>query len=364
MMPVDSLLAHNRLRPTSFGVRSDGGLLLIVLLAGHLRAGLGALFRHHGQGAGDRVAKRFQGDSSRGSGRRFGADGALGLRFQHASRLQRPDRGVLSGDSGKGRSARVASPSLRRDAGRSIPGRSRPCVRLLPAPDQGLGQGTPVLSSGTNRGVGLPRPRINLPGRAASDAGHLLDGDPGNGRYADLRVALHRFLISRPEPGFSEMRDGIALLRQLQPFLGTDGGDWYLRMNHSFILGRLGDDEASRRALLQAMVRMPLYAQVYQDHAALPGVAGDTVEALHYGRIAGKFKDAQGLEAMIRRLEDKSPPVRVGNAFPWEVLAIESLPSALPGCSKSGHFLRPHRSCPPAPHHPQPPVRRGDCLSY
>ena len=141
---------------------------------------------------------------------------------------------------------------------------------------------------------------------AVAGASELLEKAPENSRYADLRVALYRSLLSRPEEGFSEPADRITMGRQLDRALSACGGDWYLWMNQSLVRGYLGDEDGARFGFLRAMIRMPLYALVYGDHAAVLEFQGSPSKALHYARIASRFKDAQGLDPVVRRLEKKA----------------------------------------------------------
>jgi hypothetical protein len=138
------------------------------------------------------------------------------------------------------------------------------------------------------------------------EAARLLSEVPDSTRYADLRVSLYRTMLSRPESDYNEPADRIILRRQLDRALPLSGGDWYLWMNHAFLLAHLGDEVGARGAFLQAMVLMPLYSQVYGDYAALMEFQDEQSIALHYARVASRFKDALGMETLVRRLEEKT----------------------------------------------------------
>lgn len=305
MMPAESILAHNDYAQLLSEYGLIGVLMLMVFLTGHLRAGFSAVFRHRGQGGG------VIGSRSNSGAILLGALAVVSAQLVHSAfdfnmhlssnaLLAAFSLGILGRDGLHGWRRPLSLP-IRLGLGVSVLALVlTTCLLTLKDWSRELRYFhlEQYLAASSSSPGGHPVVQ------AAADADQLLSEVPDNSRYADMRVALHRMLVSMPEDGFSETDAGIALLRRLGRVLDSDGGNWYLRMNQSFILWRLGDEEGGRRAFLRAMVRMPLYAMVYQDHAALLELQGEPADALHYGRIAQRFKDAGGLEPLIRRMED------------------------------------------------------------
>jgi O-antigen ligase len=308
MMPADSLLAHNDYAQLLSEYGLVGFLLLILFLAGHLRAGFSALFRQRGD------AGRI-GSPSDTKAILLGALAVVPAQMVHSAfdfnmhlasnaLLAAFCIGMLGGE--------------RLHGGRTLPSRGFRTAQCAAVVALTAWLGLLLLKdwSRERRFFHLEQTLEATSSsaeatrwmEAATDARRLLSEVPDNSRYADLRVALYRTMLSRPEGDFNEPADRIALERQLNRTLSADPGNWYLWMNQSFLLGHLGDEEGGRKAFLQAMVRMPLFTQVYRDHAALLEESDDPLAALHYGRIASRFKDAQGLHPLLRRLESKTKP--------------------------------------------------------
>jgi O-antigen ligase len=309
MMPADSLLAHNDYAQLLSEYGLVGFLLLMLFLAGHLRAGFSALFRQ----------RREEGRIGSPSDTKAILLGALAVVFAqmvHSAfdfNMHLASNALLAGFClgilGGGRLHDRRSPV-------SLGIRVMQCTVVLAVISL---SGFLLLRdwSRERRFFGLERileEDRRLPGSlplapAAAEAATLLEEEPGNSRYADLRSAIYRMLVSLPENGFREPADRAALGRQLERTLLSEdgnGADWYLWMNQSFVLGHLGDEEGSRRAFLRAMVLMPLFSMVYQDHASVLEDLEDSNLALHYARIASRLKGPQGVNPMIQRLEGKT----------------------------------------------------------
>ena len=306
IMPVESLLAHNDYAQLLSEYGLIGFLLLIIFLAGHLRAGVAALFRHSGEGG----RSGSPGDSK---AILLGAMAAVAAQLVHSAFdfnmhlasnaiLAAFCLGILGGDGLHG-GHRLISHGMR----------VLQCAFVVVL----AGFLACILIKDWSREFRFFRleqsltDAARLPGehslaQASVEASRLLSEVPDSTRYADLRVSLYRTMLSRPEGDYNEPADRIMLRRQLDRTLPLSGGDWYLWMNHSFLLGHLGDEVGAREAFLQAMMLMPLYSQVYGDYAAVMEFQDEPSIALHYARVASRFKDAQGIEALVRRLEEKT----------------------------------------------------------
>ena len=306
MMPAESLLAHNDYAQLLSEYGLMGFLILILFLSGHLKAGLSSLFRHFGEygrsgSRGDSKAL-FLGSLAVVAAQMVHSAFDFNMHLASNALIAAFCLGVLGGDGLHGGHRSI-----------SLTMRGQQCAVLVVV----AGMLSGILLRNWNREFrffrleqALSENRRSLGVQtlvwAAADARALLAEEPENSRYADLRIALYRTMLSKPEPDFSELSDRIVLKQQLDRTLRRGGGDWYLWMNQSLLLGYLGNEEGSRWAFLQAMVRMPLFALVYGDHAAVLEFQEDPVAALHYGRIATRFKDALGMELLMRRLELKT----------------------------------------------------------
>lgn len=305
MMPVESLLAHNDYAQLLSEYGLVGFLLLVVFLSAHLRSAFSTLFRHRGDGK--------SGSPGDAKAILLGAVAVTAAQMVHSAfdfnthlaSNALPAAfflGILAGE-GLHDGHHAASLSMR--------GLQCSLVALLVGV---LGFLLFAQWGGERRFFNLEQTLASSVSPAgsrslnpvATAAGELLAGSPGNSRYADFRVALYRTMLSKPGNNSSEPADRLELGRQLQRTLPLTGGDWFLWMNYGYLLGHLGEEEGSRNAFLRAMVRMPLYALVYTDRAAVLEDLGDPVAALHWARIASRFKDAQGSEQTIRRLETKT----------------------------------------------------------
>lgn len=306
MMPVESLLAHNDYAQLLSEYGLMGFLLLIVFLVGHLRAGFSALFRHSDEGG---KSGSF-GDSKAVL---LGALAVITAQMVHS---------VFDFNMHLGSNALLAAFCLGTLGADGLHGRRQPisfvirwlqffyvmvfafvsCVILVK--DSRLELRFFHLEETLSKAARFSGD--NPLCLAAVEACELLEKAPDNSRYADLRIALYRKMLSRPEEGFSELAERITLERQLDRVLSEGGEDWYLWMNQSLVRGYLGDEDGAQSGFLQAMVRMPLFALVYGDHAAVLEFQGNQSKALHYARIASRFKDTQGVDPLIRRLEEKA----------------------------------------------------------
>jgi hypothetical protein len=306
MMPAESLLAHNDYAQLLSEYGLTGFLLLVVFLAAHLRAGLSSLFRHLGEGG----SSGSQGDSKAVL---LGALAVVAAQLVHSAfdfnmhlasnaLLSAFCIGILGGDGLHGGHRPLSLPMRCLQFAAAFVVAGVLCGILLK--DWSMELRFFELEQTVSKASRLPGEKpLSL---AVAGASELLEKAPENSRYADLRVALYRSLLSRPEEGFSEPADRITMGRQLDRALSACGGDWYLWMNQSLVRGYLGDEDGARFGFLRAMIRMPLYALVYGDHAAVLEFQGSPSKALHYARIASRFKDAQGLDPVVRRLEKKA----------------------------------------------------------
>ena len=306
MMPVESLLAHNDYAQLLSEYGLMGFLLLIVFLVGHLRAGFSTLFRHSDEGG-------RSGSSGDSKAVLLGALAIITAQMVHSAfdfnthlasnaLLAAFCIGILGGDGLHG-GHRPVSRAMRvlQCAFVVVLAGFSSCILIKDwgqesrffCLEQSLTEA--ALSSGQHSLV-----------QASVEANRLLSEVPDSTRYADLRASLYRTMLSRPESEYNEPADRIMLRRQLDLALPLSGGDWYLWTNHSFLLGHLGDEVGAREAFLQAMVRMPLYSMVYGDYAAVMEFQGESIIALHYAHIASRFKDTQGMESLVRRLEEKT----------------------------------------------------------
>jgi len=306
IMPVESLLAHNDYAQLLSEYGLIGFLLLIIFLAGHLRAGVAALFRHSGEGA----RSGSPGDSK---AMLLGALAAVAAQLVHSAFdfnmhlasnaiLAAFCLGILGGDGLHG-GHRLISRGIRvlQCAFVVVVASFLACILIK---DWRREFRFFRLEQSMTDVARLPGGHSLA--QASVEANRLLSEVPDSTRYADLRVSLYRTMLSRPESDYNEPADRIMLRRQLDRALPLSGGDWYLRMNQAFLLGHLGDEAGARVAFLQAMVLMPLYSQVYGDYAAVMEFQDDPSIALHYARVASRFKDAQGMETLVRRLEGKT----------------------------------------------------------
>jgi O-antigen ligase len=304
MMPAESLLAHNDYAQILSEYGLAGFLILILFLAAHLRSVFSSLFRHRGEDSGI-------GSSSDAKAILLGASAVVAAQLVHSgfdfnmhlasnALLSAFCLGILGGDGlhGGHRPLSLATRGFETSLLMGFLALVSSALLKNWSPELQFFRLEQTFSSARSSEVQSLVP-------AAVDANRLLAEIPENTRYADLRVALYRTMLSRSEAGFREPNDRLEISRQLDCTLVTNSGDWYLWMNQSFLLGYLGDQEGSRAAFLQAMIRMPLFALSYGDHAAVLESQGETEIALHYALIASRFKDAQGLEPLTRRLQEK-----------------------------------------------------------
>jgi hypothetical protein len=138
----------------------------------------------------------------------------------------------------------------------------------------------------------------------ASEKASLVLGKQPGARLAALRTNLYRKQYALGTMGvFREPDESLLLERQLAQTAVLDRGDWYVHLARSQVISRLGEEEGAHREFLQAMVRLPLYALVYQDYALALEASGNLREALHYYRIGSRFQDAAPRWPRIKELE-------------------------------------------------------------
>lgn len=312
MMPFESLLAHNDYAQILSEYGTVGLMLLIVFLVLQFRAALPELLEGHRLSARlsarDREGIRLQGDSR---AILLGAVSAVSAQVIHSFcdfNMHLASNALLAGFC----LGILCAPSSG-DSTDSVSPWSRRLVALCVAGLVGF-TGWLLLRewSGERSLFAIEevaaKPVASLGGKelaeASATASSLLEKNPASARVAAVRANLYRMQCSLGAGGLlHEPYDSVLLQRQLEKTSSLDPGDWYVRLVLSGVMARLGDDEGSQREFLEAMVRLPLYALVYQEHAATLEGFGNPREALRYYRIAFRIQYARELLSKIKELE-------------------------------------------------------------
>lgn len=308
MMPFESLLAHNDYAQNLSEYGTVGLMLLIVFLVLQFRAALPELLAARQWSTRDGEGISLQGDSR---AILLGAVSAVSAQVIHSFcdfNMHLASNALLAGFC----LGILCTPSAGGSADNASP-RSRRLVALCVAGLVGF-TGWLLLRewSGERSLFAIEevaaKPAGSLSGKelaeASATASSLFEKNPDSARVAAVRANLYRMQCSLGARGLlHEPYDSVLFQRELEKTASLDQGDWFVHLVLSEAMARLGDDEGAQREFLQAMVRLPLYALVYQEHAATLEVFGDPREALRYYRIAARFQDGGKLWPRIKELE-------------------------------------------------------------